>query len=232
MCNVASPSFWSDAYLTQLKDMFLTLSARRQIPDCEFFVNKRDFPQLKKDRTEPYDFLFDSDGAPLAREAYTTYAPIASFFVGSDFADLPLVLTDDWETATGRVYPPAGIDLRSSKNRQANEVAWKDRIPTAFFRGNSTGPGTTIATNQRLALAARSALWNKAGSCMSIDNPTGDNQPCLDAGVVGWNFRDRKMQGEPMTFIKPDEIGLSLVGKVPMYLQMRYKYLIYVEGHW
>jgi hypothetical protein len=67
---------------------------------------------------------------------------------------------------------------------------------------------------------------------MASDNPSGDGVPCLDAGVVGWNFRDRKMQGEPMTYIKPDETGLSLVAKVPMYLQMRYKYIVYVEGHW
>ena len=72
------------------------------MPDVEFFINKRDFPQLKRNVSEPYDFIYDQDNVPLDREKYTSYAPIASFFVGNDFADVPFVTTDDWETATGR----------------------------------------------------------------------------------------------------------------------------------
>jgi hypothetical protein len=72
--------------------------------------------------TEPYDFLYDADDTPLPRERYATYAPILSFFVGRDFADVPFVTTDDWETATGRVFPPHGVDLRSEKNRKRAAV--------------------------------------------------------------------------------------------------------------
>lgn len=38
--------------------MLLELCRRRAIPDCEFFINKRDHPMLKLDLSEPYDFLF------------------------------------------------------------------------------------------------------------------------------------------------------------------------------
>ena len=79
-----------------------TLCTTRAVPDVEFFINKRDFPQLKRNVSEPYDFIYDQDNVPLDREKYTSYAPIASFFVGNDFADVPFVTTDDWETATGR----------------------------------------------------------------------------------------------------------------------------------
>jgi hypothetical protein len=230
MCNVASPHFWSDHYLAQLKHMLLALAAQRAVPDVEFFINKRDFPQLKRDASEPYDFLFTEDSQPLARESYSTYAPIASFFVGADFADLPLVCTDDWETATGLVFPPAATDLRSAAKRAEHDVPWEARTATAFFRGNSTGPGTDARTNQRIALAARSLEWARDGSGMGADNPTGDGVPCLDAGLVGWNLRDRKLQGAPMTYIKPHDLGIPLVAKVPMYAQARYKYQLYVEG--
>lgn len=37
------------------------LSQHKRIPDVEFFLNKRDHPQLKKTLTEPYDFIFDRD---------------------------------------------------------------------------------------------------------------------------------------------------------------------------
>ena len=104
ICNVQSRRFWGDSYLTQLRDMLQTLAQQRTLPDCEFFINKRDFPHLKGNLTEPYDFLYEHDNVPLAREKYKLYAPIASFFVSktTEFADCPMVCTDDWETATGK----------------------------------------------------------------------------------------------------------------------------------
>lgn len=229
ICNVESPNFWGDSYLPQLRHMLQTLCANRQVPDVEFFINKRDFPHLKRNLTEPYDFIYDRDDEPLSRELYSTYAPIASFFVGKDFADLPLVTTDDWETATGLVFPPHHIDYRSAKNRQSNSFTWKERVPTAFFRGNSTGPGTDTHTNQRIALAALSASWehnNQYNGHNSIDRIR-----FMDAGLVGWNLRDRKLQGTLMTHIKPTLLGIKTVDRVAMYAQMRYKYHIYVDGH-
>ena len=147
MCNVESPKFWGDSYLTQMRHMLDELCESRSVPDCEFFINKRDFPHLKKKATEAYDFLYDHDDEPLSREHYASYAPMGSFFVSHEFADLPLVTTEDWETATGRVFPPDGSDLRSASNRKKHQVPWEDRLPTAVFRGNSTGPGTTSSTN-------------------------------------------------------------------------------------
>ena len=69
--------------------------------------------------SEAYAFVYDSPlPPPISRELYSTYAPIASFFVGSEFADLPLVSTDDYESATGLVFPPNATDLRSAANRR------------------------------------------------------------------------------------------------------------------
>ena len=219
MCNVASPNFIGDSYLPQLKHLLLTLCERRAVPDCEFFINKRDFPQLKRNRTEPYDFLFPADDAPLAREAYASYAPVASFFVGATFADLPLVCTDDWETATGQVFP-CGSDLRSARNRREHAVPWAERAATAIFRGGSTGPGTRPENNQRIRLAQLAQEWARPGSPYGRGNAV-DGVPFLDAGLVGWNLRDRKLQGQPMTYIKPAELGIQLKERVPMYKQVR-----------
>ena len=229
ICNVDSPAFWGDSYLPQLRHMLQTLCERREVPDCEFFVNKRDFPHLKRNASEPYDFIFDEDDLPLSRESYSTYAPIASFFVGKDFADLPLVTTDDWETATGRVFPPNAVDIRSEKNRKSNDVPWAERKATAFFRGNSTGPGTDVETNQRIKLAALNQAW-KSQPQYADGNPL-DGVRYLDAGIVNYNMRDRKMQGRPMTFIKPEFLRIDKVDRVPMYAQARYKYHLYVDGH-
>jgi len=232
MCNVEPPRFWNDAYLTQLRHMLEFTCKEHAVPDVEFFVNKRDFPHLKSNVTEPYDFIFSQPDQPLPREKFNHYAPIASFFVSSDrsFADLPLVCTDDWETATGLVFPPGGQDLRSKANRNKNTVPWDKRQSVAVFRGNSTGPGVVPSGNQRLLLAAASQAWNRPGHKYSEDNAI-DRQPYLDAGVVGFNIRDRKVMGEPMTFLNARTLKLHLSERVPMYAQSKFKYQIYVDGH-
>jgi hypothetical protein len=38
---------WGDHFLSPLRDMLGEACRLRKIPDCEFFLNKRDYPQLK-----------------------------------------------------------------------------------------------------------------------------------------------------------------------------------------
>lgn len=81
--------FWGDHFLFQLKDMLAETCRLRKVPDCEFFLNKRDYPQLKFNKNiaggipvEPYGFIFDRDDripeqdVPLSRHFYRSYAPI------------------------------------------------------------------------------------------------------------------------------------------------------------
>ena len=110
------------------------------------------------------------------------------------------------QTATGKVYPPQSNDTRSALNRKRGVTPWADRKSTAIFRGNSTGPGVTEDDNQRIKLALVSHAW-ASDPRYRQGNPV-DGVPFLDAGVVGWNFRDRKIHGKPkMTYIKADVRG-------------------------
>ena len=99
-------------------------------------------------------------------------------------------------------------------------MAWAERAATAIFRGGSTGPGTRPENNQRIRLAQLAQEWARPGSPYGKGNAV-DGVPFLDAGLVGWNLRDRKLQGQPMTYIKPAELGIELKEKVPMYKQVR-----------
>lgn len=89
----------------------------RNIPDCEFFLNKRDYPQLKVNVSrgvpvEPYGFIYDKDDRDPEQDIdlvdehkFKTYAPIVSFYAAAPdrFTDLPFPSSEDWEAACGNV---------------------------------------------------------------------------------------------------------------------------------
>lgn len=79
--------WWGDHFLFQLKDMIAETCNNRYVPNCEFFINKRDYPQLKYNAqmnrvVEPYGFIFNRDDryedqdVDLSRHLYKSYVPI------------------------------------------------------------------------------------------------------------------------------------------------------------
>jgi hypothetical protein len=76
ICNVEGDNIWNDHLVVQMRDMIISVCASREVNDVEFFINKRDYPHLKKNCTEPYDFIFDMKDVPLTRYKYDHYAPI------------------------------------------------------------------------------------------------------------------------------------------------------------
>lgn len=82
ICNEANPSVWGDAMLPALLNMLLQVCAKRRVPDCDFFVNKRDHPQLKRNLSDANDHVHPRPDWPLLREKYDAYVPICSFFSG------------------------------------------------------------------------------------------------------------------------------------------------------
>jgi len=296
--------YWGDQLLVPLRDMLHTLCEERpSIPDCEFFVNKRDYPHLKvhtfekgkKEKAtaaaaaaateavaeesmrgsgdaeeaankeveavavEPYGFIYDCDDrnpahdVPLEREQHgDSYAPIASFYCGSAdrFADLPLPTSEDWEAATGLIYPPSfkreldhkthtlkfdsPRDLFTEENFRKFDCPWEQKKTTALFRGTATGGGVTEDTNQRLKCAALSHRWNNPGDRKSEEGGSdGDLRGLLDAAITGWNKRDKKTAGHAMTSLDPTSFPFPGGKKmyVPIYEQSAYKYLVYIDGH-
>ena len=203
-------------------------------------MNKRDHPQLKANLTEPYDFLFSEADQPLADHKYPCYAPILSFYCSDKFADIPCPTTEDWESTVGKVFPPSFIKDKKNTLRQPRDlyletnfkkfhVDWEQKVNTAFFRGNATGSGTSHKTNQRINVAYLCKQWNGDGS--NFDQGTDAKVPLLDAGITGFNVRDKKRMGEPMRFTHRDEIGVEKADFIPMYEQGKFKYILYIDGH-
>ena len=263
---------WGDRFVSSLRDMLDTVCASRTVGDCEFFVNKRDYPHVKFNEeagecVEAYGFLLDCDdrdpGEDLSLPRHfrdRAMAPVCSFYCSSRFADLPFPTSEDWEAAVGVILPPSfdheivdgrvrfdakPRDLFTEKKFRQFERAWADKVETAFFRGTATGGGVTVATNQRLALADLGTRWGpeNLARLAAKENKTPAEQideararsapPLLDAKLTGWNRRDKKIAGSPVTFVKDGDFPFDAGKKnfIPIFEQSRYKYLVYVEGH-
>ncbi|GMI08472.1 hypothetical protein TrLO_g4660 [Triparma laevis f. longispina] len=255
--------YWGDQFSAPLRDMLVEACRERRIPDCEFFINKRDYPQLKVNvprgvPVEPYGFIFDKDDRDPDQDVdlcpehkFATYAPIFSFYAAKKdrFADIPFPSSEDWEGACGEVFcssfkhtkvngvaqfgtqdkPNPNRDLFTQANFEKFDCGWEDKVDTAFFRGTATGGGVTIDDNQRLKVSSLSAQWKNDKEKGSVNG----QPPFCDAAIVGWNLRDKKTHSNPMKYLKPQDLSFDGGRQffTPIYMQSRYKYLIYVDGH-
>lgn len=266
LCNIPVEGGWGDAYLGALLHMLQAAAAaarkqHRPLPDCTFFLNKRDAGQLRCTLEEPAIFCIPPGGdTRLQRERYSKYAPILGFFVdarlpqswkpGSSpreaaaaddhagpFTDIPMPTPEDWEMGCGVTYPPRPSEaaLERAALFRTGGPAWHERVPTAVFRGRATGGGTTPDDNQRLALAALATRWAAAGHAYARGNAV-DGYAYLDAGITAWDTRDRKVsRNTPVTFLRPRELqrrfGIRLVRRLSLQAQAQFKYAVYVQGH-
>ena len=128
--------------------------------------------------------------------------------------------TLSWDPDSGT--QPNIRELFTTENLKKFEKPWSEKRDVAFFRGSATGGGVTPETNQRLKVAELGFLWSQPGSKYA---------GYLDAGVVKWNLRDKKIAGQKMTFLRPKELMFKLAPFTPIYEQSTYKYLLYIEGH-
>lgn len=213
----------NDRGLANFKDMLETLCAERKVPDIEFFINKRDFPILRtsiKGLFEPYDHIYGAENFPLISHRYETYCPILSMVTTDSNADVPMPTAEDWARVSsqesGKYFAPDCRDYNYDFTKK-----WEERMPTAVFRGASTGCGTTVDNNPRLKLAM-----------MSEKSPVEDGVRLLDAGITKWNVRPRKHISSPyLQIINPNEMPFGLVQGLNPSQQSSYKYIVHVDGH-
>ncbi len=189
------PLHEGDSNVGNVKNMLEELCDLREIPDIEFFINRRDFPVLTRDGTEPYNNIWGSKDTPLVSHSYDKYLPILSMSVTERYADVPMPTWDDWariQSMEGKYFPRTAQDYSA-----IFDIEWEDKIETAVFRGSTTGCGVDLETNLRLKLVK-----------LSIDSIPKDKDlvPYLDAKLTKWNLRPRKLETE--TKLKSIDIEL------------------------
>lgn len=248
---------WGDQFSSPLRDMLAEACNQRKLPDCEFFLNKRDYPQLKVnvDRgvpVEPYGFIFDKDDRDPSQDVdlvdehkFKTYAPIVSFYAAAEdrFTDIPWPSSEDWEGACGLVFPQTFIshekdaegfpvfgnprDLFTEANFRKFERGWDDGRVHTAFFRGTATGGGTTIDNNQRLKVAH------LSHAWKDDSEKGGDEPFLDAAIVGWNLRDKKEAEHPMTFLRAKNFSFT-AGRhhfTPIYEQSKYKYLVYVDGH-
>tara|TARA_X000000950_G_scaffold282377_1_gene381090 strand:- start:1695 stop:2990 length:1296 start_codon:yes stop_codon:yes gene_type:complete len=127
LCTDEQPGGFGVAMLEEYISLFDELAG--QIPDCDYFLNRRDCPWVRADGQHCYAFA--SKGC---RTVHTQQlAPVLSLYQGAAWRDLPLV-----EPA-----PPS----------RTQGCKWERKVEVALFRGTYTG-GTPLRLELvRLALA-------------------------------------------------------------------------------
>lgn len=195
----------------QIKSMFLELCADRQLPDIEFFVNKRDFPILTRNGTEAYNNIY-GDNVPLKSYKFDKYVPILSMCTSDKFADVAIPTHEDW----ARIKSTEGVffPFKCRNYMFKFNLKWEEKKNVAVFRGSNTGCGFNPNNNTRLKLAK-----------LGLSYPQ-----LLNVGITNWNLRIRKNKDSEYLQI-PDVENLNLVEKLNPEEQSNFKYLINVDGH-
>ena len=210
-----------DTNVSTIKNMLEELCKYRQVPDIEFFINRRDFPILTKNGFEPYYDIWDSKEYPLVSHNYDKYIPVLSMSSSDEFADILSPTYEDWvrvQSKENKWFPKS----RQTYKDDMFNIPWEEKKITAVFRGSSTGEGIDIKTNQRLHLAYLS----------SITEPDENGIPYIDAGITKWNIRAKKLMGERyLNFIDKTNTPFNLVNTLTPLEQSSYKYIIHVDGH-
>ena len=207
-----NPISEGDSNVSNVKNMLEELCNNRDIPDIEFFINRRDFPLLTKDGTEPYDGVWNSEQKKLVSHLYRKYVPILSMSKTDKYADVLNPTWDDWARVQKDIWFP-----NTCRDYEDNfDTPWERKKNIAVFRGGSTGCGTTIQTNMRLKIAE-----------MGLKN-----KKYLDAGITNWNVRPRKNRGEKyLQTIHPDKLPFGLISRLSPKEQSKYKYIVHIQGH-
>ena len=226
-CLIRNEKTWGSidkSYYAGLYELIKATLENREIGDSIFILNKKDFPVLKSNYTQAYEQIYDSESVPLDSSFQNrSFIPVLSQATTELFADVPIPTTDDWMV----VSPPPDNNPYEGKK---SDIKWEDKIATAFFRGKGTGCGIEIETNPRLKLTKLSEQWEKNDSYNN--NNSIDNVPFLDAGIISYVFRDKKIINNPnLTYVNPEKLNLKLKERVPITEQNKYKYLINIEGN-
>lgn len=220
ICETPDPQVWGDSLLAVLRSAFEQTCDSRYVPDCDFFVNKRDHPQMRAPdvSADVQRFLWATgEPATLRRERYLIHVPVLSFYTGPSFLDIPIPTHEDWMAVTGASYPPTLQQVTSVDVIRVARAAhpWETRISKVVWRGSDTGP------KQRTQLC-------------HLCSTEGFLKEHTDVAITQWSSRDKIDQQPGVVYFEavPREVQQKAKSRwMSVEEQIKYKYTLYISGH-
>lgn len=130
-----------DTNVDAVHDMLKAVCSEHTLFDATFFVNKRDFPILRRDGNEAYDHVF-GDNVPLVSHAHGSYAPIFGFTSHTAFCDIAIPTASCWMSLSRRdkkYFVGDRSSIYENDVTAARETSWQQRQSKVVFRGSNTG---------------------------------------------------------------------------------------------
>lgn len=200
----------------------------RKIKDTQFILNDKDQHILMSDGVSSPHFHILSKYNSKLKGYGKTFIPILNHCSHKRFADIPIPTNDDWEILTNQYY------LGSCRSNYINirdhiNTNFDKKIPTAIFRGSSTGCGTIIKNNARLKVAYLSKKYFHHPVYGSKAN---GGVPFLDARITSFTKSVKKhYSSNYIERIDPDNLQLRVGSKLPIGQISNHKYVINIEGN-
>lgn len=191
------------SYVPQFVEMLEYSCNNYTMFDCDIIINRKDFAYLTKDNTYSYDQLLKN---VIIKDSPKKWYPLFSqSAIPKRHLDIPIPSADEWNTINN---PPF----------TNGTLSWNKRHNTGFFRGQSTGCGTTIENNIRLKFAQISKKWEKIKPGL------------IDIGISNLTTRFKAF-GQIASYIDKKENGHLLGKKTDFNEQMKYKYIFNIPGN-
>ena len=210
------PKYEGELNINVYKNMITELLTEKKIPDVEFFLNDRDFPILKKDLTEPYNHLFNTENVKIEEKyQFEKMCPIFSKSITDKYADILIPTNDEWIMASDKYFISECRNSYHKKEWEKIITQWNEKKNICIFRGSATGCGITLENNNRLK-----------ATDISIDYPE-----LLDAGITDWKARMRKYSGKGIEIINTNSFRFKLSNKISNIEKSKYKYILNIDGY-
>ena len=120
------PEYEGDKLTSEYKYLLVKLLENRKIPDVIFFLNLRDFPILKKDLTEPYEHIYNSENKKMDKKyIHDFYTPILSRCTTNLHADIPIPTEDDITRISNKIFPDKCKTNYTHESIKDVETSWQ-----------------------------------------------------------------------------------------------------------
>lgn len=219
LIKVKDLSETSDNNLFECKNMIEFTLEKHKVKNVEFFINRKDFPLITKDGTEPQYHIWGKKH-PLTSHNFEYYAPILSpTNINNEYADTFIPTNQCWQIVTQKIFPPECNTQFINKNINNRKITWKDKIETAVWRGSSTGCDVDFH-NPRLLITKINKEWQKDPKLKDF----------LNAGITRVTKKYRFKNNE-LHHININKLNIELADFMSMSEQFKYKYILDIEGN-